>query len=281
MVRNIIVEEQAKEIRALARRNLNNNWGKIFTTYFCFYLLTKVVVDVLNMLFPLNIATNQVARIVNNTGILNTSASGSIASALYTTLCSGAFALGLCIFLLNFVRKSDIQIQYIFFGFEHFIKALGLNIVYSVVVIVGTVFFIVPGIIFGIEYGQAFYILADDPNKKIMQCMRESRIMMENNKGRYFYLDLTFIGWSILASIAVSILTFTFDSDNLNVLKYIVTLIASLPVMLVSIYQETAHANFYELVSGHLVKAKKVNSDDNEENNNFSMDKETCDEQQL
>jgi len=65
--------------------------------------------------------------------------------------------------------------------------------------------FIIPGIIAAIRYSQAFYILAQDSSKGVMQCIEESKWMMRGNKWKLFCLVLSFFGWALLAAIPVGI----------------------------------------------------------------------------
>ena len=60
------------------------------------------------------------------------------------------------IFIIHFIAKYyNIK--------EKFIKAFLINLIMSIITFVGLVLFIVPGIIFGLMYSQAYYILADNP----------------------------------------------------------------------------------------------------------------------
>ena len=66
--------------------------------------------------------------------------------------------------------------------------------------------FIIPGLIASYRYSLAFYILADDPSKGVNQCINESKQIMAGNKMALFTMQLTFIGWSILATLPVAII---------------------------------------------------------------------------
>ena len=47
------------------------------------------------------------------------------------------------------------------------------------------------------------YLLLDHPEMSAMDCIRESKRIMSGNKGQLFVLDLSFIGWWILAGIPI------------------------------------------------------------------------------
>lgn len=50
----------------------------------------------------------------------------------------------------------------------------------------------------GLNYGQFFVILAENPEKGILEALLESRELMKGNRGRYFLLQLSFLGWILL-----------------------------------------------------------------------------------
>lgn len=64
---------------------------------------------------------------------------------------------------------------------------------------VGAMLFVVPGVIAALSYSQAVYIMFDNPEMSALGCMRESRRMMRGQKMRLFKLELSFLGWLILA----------------------------------------------------------------------------------
>ena len=84
-------------------------------------------------------------------------------------------------------------------------KTLGLCILVSLAVIIGTIILIVPGIILSLMYSQSFFILCEDNDKGIVQCMKESAEMMKGHKCELFVLQLSFILWVILGIITCGI----------------------------------------------------------------------------
>lgn len=55
------------------------------------------------------------------------------------------------------------------------------------------------------RYSMAFWIFNDNQNFEVMECIEASKIMMEGHKIRYFLLNLSFIGWDILAIFTLGI----------------------------------------------------------------------------
>jgi uncharacterized membrane protein len=66
--------------------------------------------------------------------------------------------------------------------------------------------FVIPGIVKHYSYLLVPYILRDNPDISATEAITLSRKMMNGNKARAFVLDLSFIGWHILAGITCGIL---------------------------------------------------------------------------
>lgn len=176
-------------------------------------------------------------------------------SGIYSLLVTGAMDLGLTLFFLAMFRRQIVGIGDVFLGFERYGKALGLFLFQGLFIVLWSLLFIVPGIIAAIRYSQAFFILADDPNKGIRQCMDESKMMMRGNKAKYFCMSLSFIGWAILASIPAGVLSGISEalylSGFMTVLFDIVGALCMAPVIA---YIYSTQAGFYEILAGHLIK---------------------------
>lgn len=125
---------------------------------------------------------------------------------LVSMVISAVMSIGMCRFSLNYAYEDkNPELKDIFSGFPVIIKAIGLSILLGIIVIVGTILLIVPGIILSFMFSQCYYILADDNSKSIIQCLKESAAMMKGYKFEYFVLGLSFLGWIILGMIPFGI----------------------------------------------------------------------------
>jgi uncharacterized membrane protein len=125
---------------------------------------------------------------------------------LVSMVISTVMTIGMCRFSLNYAYEDkNPELKDIFSGFSVILKAIGLSILVGIIVIVGTILLIVPGIILSFMFSQAYYILADDNSKSIIQCLKESAAMMKGYKFEYFILSLSFLGWIILGMIPLGI----------------------------------------------------------------------------
>ena len=62
---------------------------------------------------------------------------------------------------------------------------------------------IVPGLIAAYRYSMVPYLMAEFPDLRIMDAMRESKRLMKGNKWRLFCLELSFFGWMLLGSVTI------------------------------------------------------------------------------
>lgn len=126
---------------------------------------------------------------------------------------SGAMSMGRATYSLNLIDGVEAEFADLFVGFRRFYDALIMNVVSILMVFLGVLLFVVPGIILGYAYAMAPYILAETPDISGTEALRLSRQMMKGHKWELFWLELTFIGWSILAA-------FTLGLGNLALAPY-------------------------------------------------------------
>jgi len=125
---------------------------------------------------------------------------------IVSMIVSSAMSIGVCRLSLNYAY-DDKQPAFsdIFSGFKVILKVIGLFILLGIIILIGTLLLIIPGIIFTYMFSQAYFILADDNSKSIIQCLKESAGMMKGYKFKYFVLLLSFFGWVILGLIPLGI----------------------------------------------------------------------------
>lgn len=120
-------------------------------------------------------------------------------------LLGGLITVGISKFSLNLVRGKEISINDLFSNFDIYLKTLGLYILSGICIFIGTLFFVIPGVIIAIMFSQAYYILSEDKEKSITQCLRESSELIRGYKWDYFVLELSFIGWWIVSILTLGI----------------------------------------------------------------------------
>lgn len=264
---NIIVTEPSANIRLLARQALAGKWQTAIIAVLIYQicitlpalildqLFGKTMVELMNDLYLSSGNYGAFSEVTYNMSSLAAAGAEkfSTMSSLYVFLVTGAFTLGISIFFLNLFRRKPAEPDQVFSGFEQFFKALGLTFVLGLFVFLWSLLFIIPGIIALLRYSQAFYILADDPSKPIMQCIRESKLMMMGNKGKLFCLGLSFIGWMLLTAIVISFISNAIGRIiGWGIIYTGLSWILDLAMCWVTAYLFTAKTAFYEILKGNL-----------------------------
>jgi len=81
------------------------------------------------------------------------------------------------------------------------LRTVSLGILRIVVVALGLLLFILPGILAAYSYRMAFMLLADNPDWSPIKALRESRQLMHGHRWRLFCLDASFFGWFLLVGV--------------------------------------------------------------------------------
>ena len=100
-------------------------------------------------------------------------------------------------------RGEEIAFRDIFDSFGIWLKIIGLHILMSLLIFLGTLCFVVPGIILSYAYSQAFYVLIDNPDMGIIQILRRSRIMMRGHKLEFFVFQISYFFWHLLSGFII------------------------------------------------------------------------------
>ena len=106
---------------------------------------------------------------------------------------------GLTSYCLEICQRRKGGVGNLFDGFTLFSKVLGLFIVEGIFIYLWSLLLIIPGIIAAYRYRQALYLLLENPELGILECLQRSAQMMNGHKWELFVLDLSFLGWYLLA----------------------------------------------------------------------------------
>lgn len=100
---------------------------------------------------------------------------------------------------LGVSRGKTLEIGDLFAGFKDYLRILGTILLANVYILLWCLLLLIPGIIKCYSYAMTPYILKDEPELSGDVVIVKSMAMMDGNKGKLFLLDLSFIGWAILA----------------------------------------------------------------------------------
>lgn len=122
-------------------------------------------------------------------------------------LLGGALTYGFNSYFVNLTRNEPKEIGNLFDGFKdgRFVETLIAYILMMIIIVIGTLLLIVPGIIAAIALSQTFRIMKDDPSIKGIDALKKSHEMMTGHRMDYFILGLSFIGWALLCLLTVGL----------------------------------------------------------------------------
>lgn len=108
-------------------------------------------------------------------------------------------------FKTNAYEQAELDTLTIGFKKSNYMRMVGIIFFRNLYTVLWTFLFIIPGIIKSYEYRMIPYILTDCPDIPRQEAFRISKEMMRGNKMEAFILDVSFIGWSLLAIITCGI----------------------------------------------------------------------------
>lgn len=189
------------ELKRKAREELSGKWREVILLHIVPVLITVVLtggiygIDVWSM--------SRLANEQNDTSIL--------ANFLVSFL-----TIGISFTLLDMVRSQDYRIKplrdsFQVFTKQFFIPVFLIQLLQSLFTALWSLLFVIPGIVKSYAYSQSFYILKDkkeygnEEYPTSLECITESRELMDGHKMELFWLHITFIGWHILEALTLGI----------------------------------------------------------------------------
>ena len=142
-------------------------------------------------------------------GVESTQYSAGIISmivGIFTGLASTALSIAYAYYVLSFVRGKRLELNDVIdFMKKHWVKAFVVSLLTGLIIMVGCIALVIPGIIASI--GLMFYqeVCADNPTMPATDIIRKSWEMTKGHKMDLFVLGLSFIGWALLASLTLGI----------------------------------------------------------------------------
>lgn len=207
------------ELKRLAREQLNGHWGIAIAAN----LLVQMIISGLLMPFYFLL-------IITGSGTVQYIT--YMAAAIIISAVSMVLQCGILRMYFAFARNQEVSIGMVFGEFtrrpDRYILGYVLIFVIEMVcmlpgaicLVVGIVAETVLAIIIGValyiagiavvvfvslRLSQIFYLLVEHGDMSVIDAFRTSSEMMEGNMGRFFYIYLSFIGWSLLGLLSCGI----------------------------------------------------------------------------
>ncbi len=205
----------ASEHRAKARAALAGRWGIAVLLGFLAWLLGGSLSGG-SLSLEIDEATLEMLNIQLDTSVLLLLT--SVASILSLVgiaqfILGGVVRLGYCDCLLKIDAGEEVSVKDLFGHLGNFLNGFLLSLLESIYIFLWCLLFIIPGIIAGYRYAMAPFIMAENPGMTASEAINASKNMMLGHKWRLFCLDMSFIGWNLLA-------LFTFGISTLFVTPY-------------------------------------------------------------
>ena len=193
-----------KEIRQAARDNLRGNYWLSVLVAFVAVLLGGIIGG--GTIFRVDVDTevlHQLPRfIVRYLAIMG---SISVFFALVQFIVGGTVQLGYAKYLLKQHDHASFDIHDLFSQFNRFKEGFLQSFLRNLYVLLWSLLLIIPGIVKSYAYAMTPFIMAENPQMSANEAIEASKQLMNGHKDELFTLDLTFLGWGLLAALTLNI----------------------------------------------------------------------------
>ena len=147
--------------------------------------------------------TALVNSVLNGYGAANLS--GGMVAALFisvlTSLLSLVLDAGFVLYCMSVRRGEEAEYRVLFDGFGLIGKLILLEIVKSLFIFLWALLLVIPGIVASYRYRFALFNLLENPELGVMETLAMSKGQSWGYKAQLFLLDLSYLGWGILAGL--------------------------------------------------------------------------------
>lgn len=154
-----------------------------------FYLLITLVLDMIN---------SGVSYMIDSAGGF------TVLSFSFVSILVGLVALvlnaGYYCYCFGILRREEMPYKSLFDAFPFAGKVILLSIVEGVFIFLWSMLFVIPGIIAAYRYSFAMLNLCENPELGVMEALNLSKQQTNGYKMQLFLLQLSFIGWYLLAA---------------------------------------------------------------------------------
>lgn len=134
--------------------------------------------------------------------VINEDWGGNILSLLIVP----PMGVGMALFFLNLYDGNKLEIKTIFNPFkEVWLNSVLAYFMMIVIILIGSILFIIPGIIASLMFSQVFYIIAEDNKIDPYNALVKSKKLMEGNKWKLFKIILIIILLAIVCILTLGI----------------------------------------------------------------------------
>ena len=153
-------------------------------------------------------------------------------------------ATGIVIYVITEARYHKGSFGNLFDALPILVRVVWYQAITTVLVALWSLLLVVPGIIALYSYRQGLYILLDHPEMSVLECIRASKHMMKGHKMELFWLDMSFLGWTLSLSLLSNLFAMAVGS------AYLAAVLALPMSVFVQMYMEFTMFLYYEHLCG-------------------------------
>ncbi|MGI6206391.1 MAG: DUF975 family protein [Anaerovoracaceae bacterium] len=287
-----VPEFSASDMRRIARRSLNGKWSLALIPMLIIMAIV-IIPELLQYGWLMSDSgidwtnSESVAAYLQSGGQSGgVSVMSNILGAVSFVI-TGSLSVSMCLLSIKILRNEEFSPAIAFSGFKKFFQSFFVYVQIWIFSMLWALITVLPGIIvFGVaaaaggagfvmigtivliaaiigyvflilRYAMAFFIAADNRDLPATQSVAYSVTLMKGRAGKYFLLQLSFIGWTILAVIplTVGMIFCVFGQQNSSMAQMIsgvgLMAVGLVTTSLVQVYINTTDAVFYSAVSGN------------------------------
>lgn len=223
----------SSELRAIARKNLEGNWGISVGVALVAAILGGTIGG-----FGSNVNFNINEETIRNLPpifwtVLLPMASITGLLTIVTFIIGGVVELGYARFLLKQYDKKELVFSDLFSQFDRFGTGFAQQFLRILYTTLWALLFLIPGLVKSLSYAMTPFILEEHPQMTASEAIKASQKLMDGHKMDLFLLSLSFLGWALLACLTMGI-----------------------GYLFLTPYMNAAYAAFYRSISGPRQEAK-------------------------
>ncbi len=200
------------DYRRVARENLQGNWGISIGVAAVAWLFGGILIG--NTFIPqisfqfrgesisleewIELAMTIGSSIGSGTFSLNLLGIGQF-------IVGGVIQLGYAQYLLKQHNRANFELRDLFSQFDRFGQGFAQKFLRGLYTFLWGLLFVIPGIVKSYAYAMTPFIMAENPDMSAGEAITASKQLMDGHKGELFTLDLTFIGWDLLAALSFNV----------------------------------------------------------------------------
>lgn len=267
---------KAKDFRFYAREALKGRWIKAGGVGLLAALLGASI-DMSGSAGSFGSSAQNSSNLAEQFGGFSGSSAGSAVSAVFLAVflgvalvflvwaivmlvIGGATTLGFAKYNLNLVDDKDPKLKDIFSQYDRLGTGFGMQFFRMLFITLWSLLLVIPGIIATYSYSMTAYILCENPQMTAREAIRKSKELMKGNRWRLFCLEISFIGWELLAVLAIVLVAVMFMPTMfvmaagsaafiITMIVWMVVIIAVSVGLLLSPYITVSTAVFYREIT--------------------------------